>query len=300
MWSKWFGRKKNVPAEAVMQDLPEITLEVAILSDLGMIRTNNEDTGLFFRTADEAIRRRKGYLLVVADGMGGHQAGEVASALAAQTVSDEYFHTPDSTITSSLEKSFRVANERIYLKSTSDAAFHGMGTTCTAMVIAGEEIFYAHAGDSRAYHISNGAIRQVTQDHTYVQELVNAGEISQAEAAVHPKRNILTNAMGTKPVLRVDAGRHPDRLGDGDVVLLCSDGLYDYLSDEELLSMLDNRTLAQAAKEMVDTAKQRGGHDNITVVMAQRTDSAVSMHARETRDIGVHTDVPQTQETQLP
>ena len=174
MWRKLFGtknKKSTVPAtnEAVVAG----ALRVVILSDLGNIRTNNEDMGLFFRNASEEVIRQKGYLLIVADGMGGHQAGEVASAMAAETVSQEYFHGPDqSDLAKQLSKAFIAANNKIYGLSSSNASYRGMGTTCTAVVVVNQSIWFAHAGDSRAYLVREGAISQITEDHTYVQELV--------------------------------------------------------------------------------------------------------------------------------
>ncbi|RYY61585.1 MAG: Stp1/IreP family PP2C-type Ser/Thr phosphatase [Chitinophagaceae bacterium] len=304
MWSKWFGKKK-VAGQAVSSGAPQadVQLNVVILSDLGMIRTNNEDMGWFVRNSSEEIIRQKGYLLVVADGMGGHQAGEVASNLAAETVSEVYFHSGDKTgIEKSLDKAFRSANEKIYSLSSSDAAYRGMGTTCTAIAIVGNQIFYGHAGDSRAYLIKKGVVTQVTEDHTYVQELVKAGEITHAEAARHPKRNILTNAMGTKPSLRVDTGRHAGEFGFHDRILLCSDGLYDYIADNELAEILDGRSLQDAAETMVNEAKRRGGHDNITVVIAEKLNPSAPAATRETRDIKIPQSIqaPQTKETELP
>ena len=298
MWNKWFGKKQAPEVAAPATDAGvEGQLNVVVLSDLGMIRTNNEDMGMFYRMADEEMVRQKGYLLIVADGMGGHQAGEVASSLAAQTVSSEYYHnSKHSNIEKALDKAFHVANDKIYEMSVSDAACRGMGTTCTAMALVGSSIYYAHAGDSRAYHIRDSVITQVTQDHTYVQELVNAGEITSAEAVKHPKRNILTNAMGTKPTLRVDTGKHGTDFGFDDRILLCSDGLYDYLTDEELAGILHNRSLQDAAEYMVNEAKQRGGHDNITVILAEKINRTETSNTRETRDV----EVPQTKETELP
>ena len=303
MWSNWFGKKKTAAPAVAGEPLTAIQLNVVILSDLGMIRTNNEDMGLFVRNASEDVIRRKGYLLVVADGMGGHQAGEVASRLAADTVSEAYFHSADSTgIEKALEKAFRTANEKIFSLSASDPSYRGMGTTCTAIAIVGSQVFFGHAGDSRAYLLSGGVIRQVTEDHTYVQELVRAGEITGEEAAQHPKRNILTNAMGTKPSLRVDTGLFPQGFGFQDRILLCSDGLYDYLPDDELAEMLTGRSLQEAAEMMVSEAKRRGGHDNITVVIAEKLGSSPANAFRETRDLEIPQSIqaPQTKETELP
>lgn len=297
MWNKWFGKKQTVAHPSPGDAGYEGQLNVVVLTDLGMVRTNNEDMGLFYRTDDEDIVRKKGYMLVVADGMGGHQAGEVASRMAAETVCQSYFHSNGNTgIEKSLERAFNNANEKIYQLSSSDAACRGMGTTCTVVVLNGSEIYYAHAGDSRAYQFRNGTGTRITTDHTYVQELVASGEITDAEAAKHPKRNILTNAMGTKPSLRTDTGKHSMAFEPDDRILVCSDGLYDYLADDELAAILQGRSLQEAAEYMVSEAKQRGGHDNITVVLAEKINRVNTVAGHATRDV----EVPQTKETELP
>lgn len=251
------------------------SLNVTVLSDLGNIRTNNEDTGMFYKVADENIIREKGYLLIVADGMGGHQAGEVASRMAGDIISREYFNqNSKGSVENNLAKVFALANKTIFEKARSQKAFDGMGTTCTALVVTDETVYYAHVGDSRAYMQKGDSITQITEDHTYVQELVNKGDITAEEAAVHPKRNILTNAMGTKPVLRIDTGKCPLRFESNDKLLICSDGLYDYLTNNELKEILKKEGLKNAATILISQAKARGGHDNITVVLAEKSGSA--------------------------
>ena len=246
------------------------TIKSVIISDPGNIRTNNEDIGLFFRIADEEVNREKGCLMMVADGMGGHNAGEVASRMAADIISHEYFKLTGS-IEKSLAKAFELANKNIFEMSMSDRTVKGMGTTCTAVVIIDSTIYYAHVGDSRAYLLRNDKISRITEDHTYVQELVKNGDITIAEASIHPRRNILTNAMGTKDSLRVDTGKFALPFEDKDRLMICSDGLYEYLNDNEIALILGENSLHHAANEMVDEAKKRGGRDNITVALAKKT-----------------------------
>lgn len=280
----------NEPAEIA-------DIKAVVLSDLGNIRTNNEDMGLFFKVADEKAIRQKGYMLIVADGMGGHQAGEVASKMATDIVCREYFNQKNGSIEKGLEKALSTANKTIYEKSSSQAAFKGMGTTCTVLVVIGSDVYYAHVGDSRAYIQKGGAIMQITEDHTYVQQLVNNGDITAAEAAVHPKRNILTNAMGTKPDLRIDTGKSKYSFEKNDKLLLCSDGLYDYLNDEDLNIILKENSLKNAASIMVAQAKTRGGHDNITVVLAEINNAEAETELKLTRDA----DLPKmTRDADLP
>jgi protein phosphatase len=293
-----FGKKaKQNTAENSNESYESGDLKVIILSDLGNIRTNNEDMGMFFKVADENIIREKGCLLIVADGMGGHQAGEVASKMAADIISREYFKLGgNGSVEKNLERVLALANKKIFEMAGSQKAYNGMGTTCTALVVIDQAVYYAHVGDSRAYMQKGDSIIQITEDHTYVQELVNSGDITAEEAAVHPKRNILTNAMGTKPDLRIDTGKCKFNFENNDRLLLCSDGLYDYLNDKEIQEILQHNLLKNAAEYMVQEAKVRGGHDNITVVLAERSEASKEQPVKVTRDFNL----PKTQEYDLP
>ena len=293
---KLFGRKQKKENHSEIIDSGNI--KAVVLSDLGNVRTNNEDIGMFYRIADEEITREKGYLLLVADGMGGHKAGEVASRMAVETISQEYFkqNGNNGNIEKNLSKAFAAANKKIFELAAKNKAYQGMGTTCTAFVVLGESVYYAHAGDSRGYFIKKDAILRVTEDHTYVQELVNKGEISSQEADTHPKRNILTNAMGTRPEIRIDTGKCDWSFAIDDKLLLCSDGLYDYITETEMREILNERPIHDAAEYMIQETKKRGGHDNITVVLAEKIVEPADAPAKETRDF----DLPQTKEYDLP
>jgi PPM family protein phosphatase len=294
-WNKLFGKKtkNNNTSEIIDSE----NVKAVVLSDMGNVRSNNEDIGMFYRIADDDITREKGYLLIVADGMGGHKAGEVASKMATEIISQEYFkQNGNGSIEKNLFKAFTLANKRIYDLATTQKAYHGMGTTCSAFVVAGDTVYYAHVGDSRGYFFKNNSIVRITQDHTYVQELVNKGEITAKEADTHPKRNILTNAMGTKPELRIDTGKCNYLFEINDRLMLCSDGLYDYLDENELAEILSSRSLQEAAEYMIAEAKKRGGHDNITVVLSEKTEAVKETTAKETKDF----DLPQTKEYDLP
>ena len=281
-----FGSKdKPVAFERRSNSIEPCDIKAVVVSDLGNIRTNNEDMGLFFKIADENLLREKGYMLIVADGMGGHNAGEVASRMATDIICREYYNQSNSSVEKNLEKALSLANKTIFEKASSQPAFQGMGTTCTVLVVIDQDVYYAHVGDSRAYIQKNGSIMQITEDHTYVQQLVNSGDITVAEAAVHPKRNILTNAMGTKAELRIDTGKCKYSFENNDRLLLCSDGLYDYLNDEELNKILIENNMKNAATAMVAEAKARGGHDNITVVLAERKNTKVETELKSTRDV---------------
>ena len=249
-WYNLFNRKKKRQPEKLSHEIISGTIKAVVVSDLGNIRTNNEDVGMFFRIADENISNEKGSMLIVADGMGGHNAGEVASRMATQIITHEYFKQ-NSSVERSLVKAFDAANKAIHDMAARSKAHKGMGTTCTALVIFDKLIYYAHVGDSRAYILKNDAIERITEDHTHVQHLVKQGLLKPADAEKHPDRNILTNAMGTKPQVQVDAGKHQHSFEDSDRLLLCSDGLYDYIKDNELAELLGSGSLQDAANEMV-------------------------------------------------
>jgi PPM family protein phosphatase len=299
-WKDFLFRKKTKKETAERNDQPSDpgNLKVIVLSDLGNVRTNNEDMGMFFKIADEKMIREKGYLLLVADGMGGHNAGEVASKMAVETIKEEYFkQNGDGNKEKALSHAFVAANKKIFDLASTNSSYRGMGTTCTALVVIGPAVYYAHAGDSRAYLYKNKSITRLTEDHTYVQELVKSGDITAAEADTHPERNILTNAMGTKPSLRVDTGKVAIAFNQHDRLLLCSDGLYDYFNDAELNAILQYDSLQDAANYFIAEAKRRGGKDNITVVLAEKTGAFEEAGLKSTKEV----DLPKmTRDADLP
>ncbi|HEX7291832.1 MAG TPA: Stp1/IreP family PP2C-type Ser/Thr phosphatase, partial [Conexibacter sp.] len=222
-------------------------------SDTGRQRRANEDS--FFVRAP---------LFVVADGMGGAQAGEVASRLAAETFAAGL--PDDGTPEQRLERRAREANQRIHDVSQEDRALNGMGTTLTAAYLDGDELALAHVGDSRAYLLRDGELSRLTRDHTLVEELVRRGELTEQEAAEHPQRSIITRALGPEPDIDVDL--HTHRVHAGDVLLLCSDGLTGMIGEDEVASILSGAaSLRDAGRALVDAANAAGGRDNITVVL---------------------------------
>jgi PPM family protein phosphatase len=230
-------------------------VEVGVATDVGQVREGNEDAFLV-----------EPPLYAVADGMGGHRGGEVASQLALETV-EQLFHAGDGT----LAEQVREANRVVFERSSEDRTVTGMGTTLTAAVIEGNLARLAHVGDSRAYLLRAGAMRQLTEDHTLVGRMMKAGEISSAEAEVHPHRNVLTRALGTEPDVSVDE----DEVGllDGDRLLLCSDGLTSMVTEEQIQAILESATSPQqAADRLVRAANRAGGVDNITVVVLDLLD----------------------------
>jgi PPM family protein phosphatase len=228
-------------------------------TDVGRARSGNEDSYFCGRT-----------VFAVADGLGGHQGGEVASAAAVEPLAalDGREFADPAEAAEALTAAIREANAAILDRAAGDPGLWGMGTTVTAAALAGERhLQLAHVGDSRAYLLRDGSLEQLTTDHTVVAELVRRGRLTPAQAAIHPERSILTRAVGLDPRVPVDTP-DPLELQDGDQVLLCSDGLTEPVDDDQIAQLLsaepDGNTACQA---LIDAANAAGGPDNITVVL---------------------------------
>ncbi len=202
-------------------------------------------------------------LFAVADGMGGHQAGEVASRLAAAALREDV--EPEGGA-EHVEALIREANRRIWQASTEDVTASGMGTTVTVALVEGDSVTIGHVGDSRAYRIRDGGIEQLTDDHSLAAELERSGKLSAEEARMHPQRSVITRALGTEPEVEIDTFTADGR--PGDVYLLCSDGLSSMVDDATILAVVEGRrgNLSTTARELVRAANRSGGEDNITVV----------------------------------
>jgi serine/threonine protein phosphatase PrpC len=247
-------------------------------SDVGVVREGNEDS-VAVKDLDfvNQSRQRGVGLYMVADGMGGVNAGEVASALAIEesvNVLEEHLHfsvlenaaDPGEIITQALTSAIKQANLRIYETGRGDEVLSGMGTTLTIAVVFGQTLYVGHVGDSRAYVINRWGIEKVSRDHSLVGRLVEIGQITEDEALVHPQRNLIYRALGTYPNVEVDTYQRSLKLGDW--VLLCSDGLTGHLKDPELQSIVLSHSDPQlAAQHLVNIANLRGGEDNISVVL---------------------------------
>ncbi len=221
------------------------------------------DTGRQRRANEDSLLARAP-LYVVADGMGGAQAGEVASRIAVETF--EAGVGDPSQAETSLAALAQQANARIYELSHSHAEQAGMGTTLTAVYAGEHEISIAHVGDSRAYRLRDGALERLTDDHSLVDELIRQGRLTPEEAVEHPQRSVITRALGPEGVVEVDTRSYAAR--DGDVYLLCSDGLTTMLSDEQVAAVLRaHEPLREAGEALIATANEAGGRDNITVVL---------------------------------
>ena len=221
-------------------------------SDVGRVRDGNEDSYLIQEP-----------FFVVADGMGGHVAGDVASRIAVQTIGEK---TQDGAGPEVLEAAVKAANEAIWRKAQGDPSLHGMGTTCTLVLVTDSEIHLAHVGDSRAYLFRNGELEQITDDHTLVARMVREGRLRPEDAEHHPQRNIITRTLGVDQDVEVDLKTIP--LQRGDVVLICSDGLSSMVDSGAIRDVLAReRDPQQAADGLIDIANEAGGEDNITAVV---------------------------------
>ena len=251
-----------------MSDRPAL-VTFANLTDPGRVRTRNEDCFGAFEPADPAVLRTRGRLFVVADGMGSHARGDVASRLAVETVRDVYYdHALPEMLPRALHLSVQTANTVVYREGQRDVGEPRMGTTLTMLVVRDHEAFVAHVGDSRAYLIRGTQIRQLTEDHSLVSELVQKGVLSAAEAEHHPSTHIILRALGTSREVAVDV-HGPLSLIAGDTLVLCTDGLSRLVTPNEIRRLAQGSSPHQACERLVSLANRRGGPDNITLQVIQ-------------------------------
>jgi protein phosphatase len=246
-----------------------MTLAVKAATDRGLRREHNQDYYGFWTPDDPAECDRQGVLLVVADGMGGARGGEVASRLAVEALLRAYREGKGGSVLPVLAEALQTANREVHRENLKDPNLAGMGTTCTAAVVCGSELFVAHVGDSRAYLVRKGSIRQLTRDHSLVAYLVEEKSLTPEEARVDPRRNLVTRSLGLSADVEVDAFAVESGIGPGDTLLLCSDGLHGSVDDHELARAASGRDLAQVCQELIALANGAGGTDNITVVLAR-------------------------------
>jgi PPM family protein phosphatase len=244
---------------------------VGVITDTGRKRRRNEDAYVC-----------EPPLFAIADGMGGAQAGEVASRLAAAALKESGAKTlgGEERISDLIQE----ANRRVYDRSSTDPNTSGMGTTITVALVENGNVAFGHVGDSRAYLIRDGRMEQVTEDHSLVNELMKSGKLSREEAETHPQRSVITRALGTDPDVDVDTFTIEAK--SGDVFLLCSDGLTDMVGEREIFELVElNRLdLGAALKSLVKAANRSGGEDNITVVAFEIAESESLTHDGETRE----------------
>jgi protein phosphatase len=245
-----------------------VIVSASLVTDIGCVRELNEDCCQVVQPSDPHLLDRKGVLIVVADGMGGCQAGEVASRLAVETVARAYYASASEPQTA-LTAAFHKANSEIHQFSLLHGDLSGMGTTCTALVIHGRMAHSAHVGDSRLYMVRSSCIYQMTEDHSMVKELVKQGALTPDAARQHADRNIILRALGSRATVDVATWEHPLPVRAGDCFILCSDGLHDAVTDEEIRLATQSGEAAPACESLVAMARERGGYDNITVAIAR-------------------------------
>ncbi len=242
-------------------------LKAVGISDIGRCRKNNEDA-YHITAGDDPVHN----IYVVADGMGGCNAGEVASSSAIETfleyLRQEKEHAGSEETLDLMTGAVAAANEAVYRKSNSAREFAEMGTTLVAAVIREEKLFVVHVGDSRAYLYRKKMLKPLTTDHSYVMELVKMGSITKEEAAEHPKRNVITRAVGIRDSVETDTMIR--QVKKGDMLLLCTDGLSGMLRDDEIARILDKRcSVERKAAVLVDEANKHGGYDNISLILVE-------------------------------
>jgi protein phosphatase len=249
-------------------------IRYAAKTDVGMKRTHNED--YFSLIEDEQ-------LFLVADGMGGHASGEVASKMAAETIGEFYQRTredEDATWPYKMDRSLsyvenrlvcavKLANLRIFETSCRDIRYKGMGTTIVSTMVSGDKAYVGHVGDSRVYRIRGGAIQQITRDHSLLEDYKEAKpDMTEEEERNFPHKNVITRALGMRETVQVDIKAH--QIQSGDLFILCSDGLSGMVPDEQILYIASNaKSLERAVAELVDAANRAGGTDNVTTLLLQ-------------------------------
>lgn len=252
------------PIDERTRERPPHHVVAGMATDVGCRRTLNEDTVHYVHPTDADQLRHKGVLMIVADGMGGHEAGEVASRMAVDVVSRDYYASTREA-PAALQDAFRAANQTIHEASHRDGTLRGMGTTCTALVLRERTAVLAHVGDSRLYLIRQGDIYTMSPDHSFVGELVRRGMLTREQARRHNDKHLVLRVLGTQPDVDVASWPKPFHVHPGDHFLLCSDGLHDLVEDEEILQAVSSNAPDAACDALVRLARQRGGYDNVSV-----------------------------------
>src|SRR3989454_11761033 len=255
------------PRAGVESSTRPLAVQAVLKTDVGLVRTENQDSGTLTTPREEPGSHPGGGLMAVADGMGGHRGGATASRLAVETVKTTYLGNATDDVPAALREALARANARVYTESQSNAELRGMGTTTSALVVRGGEAWFGHIGDSRIYMVRGNEIKQLTYDHSLVATMVREGLLTSAEAENHPRRNVLQRSVGVAEDVDADV-RGPIELQEGDVFILCSDGLHSVVKEEELIGPA-KLPIARAAEEYVRLALERGAPDNVTVIVAK-------------------------------
>ncbi len=242
------------------------TITDAAATDTGMRRANNQDSHAVVRAANPEVWRQRGHLFMVADGMGAHAVGELASKMACDNIPFNYNKSRQGPAAETITKAYREVGALIYGRASANRDFQGMGTTCTTLLLLPEGALLAHVGDSRCYRVRNHQIDQLSFDHSMVWELMKRKLLPPDQAAVHIHKNVITRSLGPDPEVEVDI-EGPLAVEPNDVYLLCSDGLSGLVTDPEIGVFAENFHPKDATRYLVHLANLRGGQDNITVVV---------------------------------
>ncbi len=268
----------------------ELRIEAGLSTDPGCVREINEDFARIIRPTSNDTLQRRGLLAVVCDGMGGHEAGEIASRLAVETIVRRFEGGElDGDPVTMLPRAVQAANRAIYDVAERNAKMKGMGTTCTALLVRGGMAYGAHVGDSRIYLIRDGEIFLMTEDHSAVMELVRRGVISREEARHHPDKNVISRALGSHRDVDATGWPKPFALRPDDRFLLCTDGLYDLLDEATILATARDVHPQVACDRLITLARNAGGHDNISVAILSMAaaNQPAAAGARETRAVEI-------------
>lgn len=252
----------------------------AMRTDPGLVRTLNEDTVVWVTPHEEDIAKRHGSLALVADGMGGHAAGEVASALAADVIRRLYYDL-DGAVPQVLASAFLAAHRAILDHAESHPECKGMGTTCTVLAFRNGEAWLGHIGDSRAYLLRDRTLTQLSEDQTLVAKLVNEGTITQEEADHSPMHNVILQALGALPTIKPLISARGLPLQSGDVLILCSDGVSNMVPDATIADIASRLPPQEACDALIEAALAAGGHDNASLGVFSVTDGLESRRATE-------------------
>jgi len=251
-------------------------LDVSFVTDIGKKREHNEDSCLMCAPDSDELVANRGLVFAVADGMGGASAGELASHLALETMLEQFYKPEQGTIPARMIQSIEDANLHIFQHAEEHPEYYGMGTTLSALVIHGDNAYIGQVGDSRIYlQRSNEPLKQLTEDHSLVAEQVRNGIISEEEAQQHTLRNLITRAVGIKPVVEVDL--FSLKIKKGDRLLICSDGLCGQIDNDEIEQKMVHDPPLENAQALLQAALDSGGADNITIAVVQVVDSLESL-----------------------
>jgi len=246
-----------------------LVVRAVLRTDVGLVRSENQDFGTYTTPDEERLAHHPGgRLLVVADGMGGHRGGATASRLAGETVKAQYLGSETEDVAAALRDAMTRANARVFTEAQSNPDLRGMGTTTSVLALRGNAAWFAHVGDSRIYRVRGDAIEQLTEDHSLVASMVREGLLTASEAENHPRRNVLQRSIGVTEDVEIDV-RGPFELEEGDVFILCSDGLHGLVKEQEMKQVATSMPIHQAADEFVKLAIERGAPDNVTVIVAK-------------------------------